>query len=157
MSWIHRKLLISAKYNLYKLFLQQLQVLYYFSFLCSQYKAAWKAFRKPLLSRKMPVRNPCLDTFSWTVNRPELAISTLKKPKGFVQPTFPETPEGIIAIKVVVGILIPDQIHHGHRGRYSLKQKFVPKTPTGQLHTSSLPDRTGILYLPASIKPAKIS
>lgn len=39
----------------------------------------------------------------------------IKKPKDFVQPTFPETLDSIVAIKVVVRILIPDQTHHVQR------------------------------------------
>lgn len=31
-----------------------------------------------------------------------------KKPKGFSQLTFPETPEAIAAKKLVLGILVPD-------------------------------------------------
>lgn len=68
---------------------------------------------------------------------------------GFIQLTFRETPEAIAAVKLVLGLLVPDQNHHSHSSRYSLKLKFVPKTLTDYLHTSSLPARSGILYPPS--------
>lgn len=149
MSQICTKPLTSAKYNwLIQTFPKLLQGLYYFSFL---HKVATSGYGEPSerhsSAEECPSRNPCLDTFPWRVNWLELEVPT--KNKDFIQLTSPETPEAIAAIKLVLGLLVPDQKHHGHSGRYSLKLKFVPKTLTGYLHTSSLSARSGILYSPS--------
>lgn len=120
MSQIHRNLLISAKYNSYKLLLQQLQILCYFSFLCSHIRGYGKPSERHCPTEKCP----CKKYMSWHVlmESKVARISHLYiKNKGFVQP------ESIVDIKVVVGFLIPDQTDHVHRSRCSLKLKSVPK------------------------------
>lgn len=120
MSQIHRKLFISAKYNLHKLLLQQLQILCYFSFLCSHIRGYGKPSERHWSAEKCP----CKKYMSWHVlMESKLARIThlYIKNKGFVQP------EGIVAIKLVVEFLIPDQTNHVHRGTCSLKLKSVPK------------------------------
>lgn len=74
------------------------------------------------------------------------------KTQRVIQLTFLETPEAIAAIELVLELSVPDQNHHCHSGRYSLKLKFFPKTPTGYLHTSSLPARSGLFY-PLQLAP----
>jgi len=104
-------------------------------------------------AEKSPSRNAYLDTFPWRVKWRELEVPT--KNKGFIQLTFPETPEDIAAIKLGLELLVPDQNHHNHSNRYSLELKSVPKTLTGYLHTSSLPTRSGILYHPSQHHASK--
>lgn len=149
MSRICTKPLISAKFSWYKLFLHLLLGLYYLSFLR---KGTTSGYGEPSerhsSAEECPSRNTCLVTFPWRVNWPELEVPT--KNKGFIQLTFPEKPEAIAAIKLVLGLLVPDQNHHSHCSRYSLKLKFVSKTLTGYLHTSSLPTRSATS--PASIQ-----